>query len=313
MTGSARAIPRSFLYTPALSLERVVKAWSYDADVHLIDLEDSVPPQEKPAARTVCRTALEKAPDPANIAVRVNELGTVAAVHDLVTLTESPVTPGFIVMTMVDSPVEVTLMRDTLASAGAHPQIYVTLETPAAVAGIDAIAAAADGLVFGSADLAATLGVEITWAGMLSARQAMAMACARYGTACIDTANYRLAEPAVLADEIARARELGFHGKATVHPSELGAINAALRPDPDGLRQARRVTEAVRSAAGGIAVLDGNMVGPPFARMARDTVALGDAWAERFGGEGGKGEGVGASGSGGDDGGKGEGVGHDGR
>ncbi|MET7528911.1 HpcH/HpaI aldolase/citrate lyase family protein [Streptomyces goshikiensis] len=282
-TDTARAIPRSILYTPALSLERVVKAWSYDADVHLIDLEDSVPPQEKDAARIVCRAALEKAPDPRNIAVRVNELGTLAAVHDLAMLAGAAVRPGFVVMTMVDSPVEVTLMRDTLASAGAHPQIYVTLETPAAVAAIDAIAEAADGLVFGSADLAATLGVEITWAGMLSARQAMAMACARYGTACVDTANYRLAEPAVLAEEMARARELGFQGKATVHPSELDAINAALRPDPEGLRAARRVTEAVRSAAGGIAVLDGNMVGPPFARMARDTVALGDAWARRFG------------------------------
>ncbi|MCP9946577.1 hypothetical protein LUX12_20195 [Streptomyces somaliensis] len=48
MTGAARAVPRSILYTPALSLERVVKAWSYDADVHLIDLEDSVPPAGKP-------------------------------------------------------------------------------------------------------------------------------------------------------------------------------------------------------------------------------------------------------------------------
>lgn len=286
MTGTARAIPRSILYTPALSLERVVKAWTYDADVHLIDLEDSVPQAEKSAARRVCRTALEKAPEPANVAVRVNELGTVEAVHDLVMLTECPVKPGFVVMTMVNSAVEVTLMRDTLASAGAHPQIYVTLETPAAVAGIDAIAAAADGLVLGSADLAATLGIDITWAGMLAARQAMALACARHGAACIDTANFRLSEPEVLAEEIDRVRELGFHGKATVHPSELGAVNRALRPDPGGLRTARRVTEAVEAADGGIAVLDGNMIGPPFARMARATVALGEAWAERFGRDG---------------------------
>ena len=125
--------------------------------------------------------------------------------------------------------------------------------------------------------------MEITWAGMLAARQAMALACARYGTACVDTANFRLGEPGVLAEELRRVRELGFHGKATVHPSELDAINQALRPNPDALRQARRVTEAVRAAAGGVAVLDGNMVGPPFARMARATVALGDAWAQRFG------------------------------
>jgi citrate lyase subunit beta/citryl-CoA lyase/(S)-citramalyl-CoA lyase len=270
-----------------------VKSWSYDADVHLIDLEDGVPAQKKPAARAVCRAALDKAPEPANIAVRVNELGTIEAVHDLAMLAECPVKPGFIVMTMVESAVEVTLMRDTLASAGARPEIFVTLETPAAVADIDAVAASADGLILGSADLAATLGIDITWAGLLAARQAMALACARYGTACIDTANFRLAEPEVLAQEIDQVRELGFHGKATVHPGELGAINRALRPSQDGLRLARRVAEAVLAADGGIAVLDGNMVGPPFARMARATVALGDAWAGRFGRNRGSGRGLG--------------------
>ncbi|MFD3538853.1 HpcH/HpaI aldolase/citrate lyase family protein [Streptomyces sp. NPDC058662] len=286
MTGAARAIPRSILYTPALSLDRVVKAWSYDADVHLIDLEDSVPPAAKAAARLVCREALEKAPDPARTAVRVNELGTVEAVHDLVLLTGSPVAPGIVVMTMVRSAVEVTLLRDTLAAAGSHPEIYVTVETVECVTGIDAIAEVSDGLLFGSADLAATLAIEITWAGLLAARQAMALAAARHGAACIDTANYRLSEPEVLAQELDRIRELGFHGKATVHPSELDAINGALRPSPEKLTEARRVAEAVRAADGGIAVLDGNMVGPPFARMARAAVALGDAWAGKYGGDG---------------------------
>lgn len=286
MSAAVRAIPRSILYTPALSLDRVVNAWSYDADVHLIDLEDSVPPAEKAAARMVCRDALDKAPQPANVAVRINELGSVEAVHDLLLLAECSVRPGIVVMTMVTSAAEVTLLRRILASAGAQPEIYVTVETVEAVTGIDAIAEAADGLVLGSADLAATLNVEITWAAMLAARQSMAMACARHGTACIDTANFRLSEPAVLAEETVRVRALGFHGKATVHPSELATINQALRPQDNDLRLARRVVSAVGSANGGIAVLDGSMVGPPFARMAHATVARQDAWEARFGGAG---------------------------
>lgn len=281
--GAARAIPRSILYTPALSLDRVMKAWSYDADVHLIDLEDGVPPQQKAAARLVCQDALGRAPEPANTGVRVNELGSIDAVHDLEMLAGGAVRPGFIVMTMVESAAEVALLRRILVSAGAQPQIYVTLETPAAVIGIDAIAASADGLVLGSADLAASLGIQITWAGLLAARQAMALACARHRIGCIDTANFRLAEPEALAEEIRLVRELGFDGKVAVHPGELGAINRALRPSQDGLRQARRVSEAVQAANGGIAVLDGSMVGPPFARLAGATVALGDAWTARFG------------------------------
>lgn len=277
------AIPRSILYTAALSLDQVVKAWSYDADVHLIDLEDAVPSAAKPAARDVCVAALSKAPRPANVAVRVNSLRSIESVHDLLALTSAPVPPGLVVMTMVESAVEVALLRETFASAGLSPEIYVTVETIEAVQHLDAIAAEADGLILGSADLAATMAVDITWAGMLPARQAMALACARHGTACIDTANFRLSEPHLLVREIERISELGFHGKATVHPRELPTINQALRPSAESVREARRVTEAVRQADGGVAVLDGSMVGPPFARRARDTVASGEAWAERFG------------------------------
>ncbi|MFD3640210.1 HpcH/HpaI aldolase/citrate lyase family protein [Streptomyces griseus] len=287
MTGATRAIPRSILYTPALSPEKVVKAWSYDADVHLIDLEDSVPPADKQAARAVCRAALEKSPRPAGIAVRINELGSLAGIQDVQTLADSPVRPGIVLMTMVTTADEVDLLRRMLASAGATPEIYVTVETVEAVTRVDSIARSADGLVLGSADLAATLGVDISWEAMLAARQAMAMACARYGTACVDTANYRLAEPAVLTEETTRVRALGFHGKATVHPGELDVINRLLRPRTEELAQARRVVDAVAAADGGIAVLDGNMVGPPFARLARTTVARDDAWTSRFGRAGG--------------------------
>jgi citrate lyase subunit beta/citryl-CoA lyase/(S)-citramalyl-CoA lyase len=283
MTGIARAIPRSVLFTPALSIDRVLNARSYDADIHLIDLEDSVPAAAKADARAVCRRALDRSPDLAKTGVRVNALGTIEAVHDIAMLAAGPSTPGLVLMTMVRFPAEVIMLRETLASAGRHPEIYVTVETPEAVAAADTIAAASDGLLFGSADLAATLGIEISWDGLLAARQAMALACARHGVGCVDTANFRLGDSAALAEEIERSRALGFHGKATVHPKELDAINRAFRPGPAELAAARRVAGAVRAAAGGVAVLDGHMIGPPFARKARAALALGQAWAARFG------------------------------
>ncbi|MFP3515598.1 aldolase/citrate lyase family protein [Pseudomonas sp. SIMBA_077] len=282
MTDSARAIPRSILYTPALSLNQVVKALSYDADVHLMDLEDSVPGPAKAQARVICRTVLDTATQCACIAVRINALGTVDALHDLVMLSAGQATPGFIVMSMVKSPAEVIFLRETLACAGKHPEIYLTIETVEAIADLDNLSAVADGLIFGSADLAATLGVKITWLGMLAARQAMVLASARYRIGCVDTANFRLSEPAVLANEIQCVKDLGFHGKATVHPSELELINASLRPNKDELLAASQISDAVADAHGEVALLDGNMVGPPFARMAHNTLRSSKAWAERF-------------------------------
>lgn len=76
-------------------------------------------------------------------------------------LADSPVRPGIVLMTMVTSADEVDLLRRMLASADASPEIYVTVETVEAVTRIDSIARSADGLVLGSADLAATLGVDI--------------------------------------------------------------------------------------------------------------------------------------------------------
>ena len=273
MTDIARAVPRSILYTPALSLNRVVKALSYDADVHLMDLEDSVPGPAKAEARNICRTALDNAPPSANIAVRINALGTIDALHDLVMLCSGQTTPSFIVMSMVRTPAEVVFLRETFASAGRFPEIYLTIETVEAITDLDNVAAVADGLIFG---------VPITWSGMLAARQAMVLASARHGIGCIDTANYRLSEPDVLANEIQCVKDLGFHGKATVHPSELELINSTLRPCESALLAASRITDAVKAAQGGIALLDGHMVGPPFARMARNTLQSGKAWADRF-------------------------------
>lgn len=283
MTEIAHAILRSILYTPALSLDRVVGAWSYDADVHLIDLEDSVPGPAKQDAREICRRALDQSPDATNLAVRINPLGSIEAVHDIEMLTAGRTRPGFIFMTMVRFPAEPVLLREALASASWCPQIYVTVETIEAVDAIDRIAAASDGLILGSADLSATLGIEINQAGLLSARQAMALACARHGIACIDTGNFQLASPSILHDEIEHAQSLGFHGKGTVHPKELASINRAFRPDEAELQSARRVLDAVCAAGDGIALLDGRMVGPPFVRKARAALAGGEAWTARFG------------------------------
>lgn len=278
----ARAIPRSILYTPSLVETKVFGAWRHDADLHLLDLEDSVPPDRKPSARRLCAELLPQVPAHVELAVRINSTRTATGWEDLVMIAGSR-RPSVVLMTMVRTADEVDVVRQGLSSGGRCPEIYVTIETIEALRAIDEIATVADGIVLGSADLAATLGVPITWESMLAARQAMALASARTGIACIDTANYSLGDDALLRDETRRAQELGFHGKATVHPQELATINSLLRPDPDDLAKAWRIKQAVADAGGGVAVLDGALVGPPFVRRAHATIALASAWSSRYG------------------------------
>jgi citrate lyase subunit beta/citryl-CoA lyase/(S)-citramalyl-CoA lyase len=276
------AIPRSILYTPALDAKRLEAARRHDADLYLIDFEDSVPAGRKQAARQFCREFLERGEGLGRTAVRINELRSIEYVYDLAALVESSHFPAFVFMTMVRSASEVEALRGALGSAGRAPEIYVTVETVEAVTALDEVASVSDGLILGSADLAAALGVEIRWGNMLYARQKMAYACARYQIACIDTGCFRLDDPEVLRDECARVKELGFHGKGTVHPAQLHEINRVFRPAPAEVASAQEVVNAATAHDDEISVLRGGMIGPPFVKKARKLLAMSEAWAQRF-------------------------------
>ncbi|WP_199322425.1 MULTISPECIES: HpcH/HpaI aldolase/citrate lyase family protein [Calothrix] len=279
---TGRAIPRSVLYTPALDPQRLAKALQYDSDLHLIDLEDSVPRMKKEYARSLCRNALMAAPVPQLMAVRINPIHSAEVYRDLVMLLDAPIRPGFLFMTMVETESEVDCLRRSLAEVNWQPQIYATIETVAAIQNIATLVTKLDGIILGSADLAATLGVPISQSALRSARQAMALAAAGAGIGCLDTGNFHLDKPELLEAEITEAKAMGFHGKGTVHPKELPAINAAFRPDQEELFQARRIIEASEASAEGVCILDGSMIGPPFIRKAKQLLADNLAWQSFF-------------------------------
>ncbi|MCC5669476.1 HpcH/HpaI aldolase/citrate lyase family protein [Nostoc sp. CHAB 5784] len=280
---TGRAIPRSVLYTSALDPQRLAKALQYDSDLHLIDLEDSVPQLKKEYARTLCRDALMAAPVPQLMAVRINPMHSAEVYRDLVMLLDaSSIRPGFLFMTMVETESEVDCLRRSLAEVNWQPQIYATIETVAAIQNIVTLVTKLDGMILGSADLAATLGVPISQSALRSARQAMALAAAGAGIGCLDTGNFHLNEPELLEAEITEAKAMGFHGKGTVHPKELPAINAVFRPDQEEAFQAMRIIEASEAAAEGVCILNGSMIGPPFIRRAKQLLADNLTWQSFF-------------------------------
>ena len=282
--GKARlpAVPASILYSSARVPADMQKARSADADLYLVDLEDSVPPDERPRAREEVARYLDGPINLERTAVRINPLSTVDYCADVLMLLAQKARPGFVFMTMVDDPAEVVCLRRALDGVGWTPRIYGTIETVCGVQKVDALAAALDGMILGSADLAASLGIDISDVGLRRAREAMMLAAAGAGIGCIDTGNFRLGDAQALASEIREAQALGFHGKGTVHPKELAAINAAFRPDPQATAQARRVCDAYTAARGGVCMLDGNMIGPPFARLAQLRLRRAEAWAAEF-------------------------------
>ena len=77
-----------------------------------------------------------------------------------------------------------------------------------------------------------------------------------------------------LAEECRLVRDLGFTGKAAIHPRQLGPINAAFTPDPARIAYARKVIAAFEGAKDGLVVVDGKLIELPVVRSARPTLAI---------------------------------------
>lgn len=263
---------RSFLYTPAIRAAGHAKAGEVHADVAVIDLEDSVPPAARVEAREAAAAWLQRE-RPCVSAMRINSLRTPDGLRDLLALQAWPVAPELIVLTMVDHAEEVRVVRDQLASLARPPALYVTVETARCLLDLAEVARASDGLILGSADLAANLGVEITWESMLHARHLMVTAAAAAGIPAVDTACYDLRGPETLERECADTRRLGFDAKVAIHPRQVEAINRHFAPGDEEVASARAVLDEFERSQGRISTVAGMMIGPPFVALARKTLA----------------------------------------
>jgi citrate lyase subunit beta/citryl-CoA lyase len=77
---------------------------------------------------------------------------------------------------------------------------------------------------------------------------------------------------------------MGFDGKTLIHPSQIEPCNAAFSPEPDEVAQAKKIIAAFdlpENRTKGVVQIDGRMVERLHADMARRTVAIAQAIAER--------------------------------
>ncbi|WP_028849665.1 HpcH/HpaI aldolase/citrate lyase family protein [Thermocrispum municipale] len=253
------ASARTLLFVPGNRPDRFAKAAASGADAVVLDLEDAVAPEQKPAAREHVAEWL-KAGNSA--VVRVNAAGTpwhdddVAAVGD----------------------VAMALMVPKAERAEDLPRgtVIPLVETAAGIDNARAVCSA-PGVVrpaFGSVDLAAELGVDpASYYALLHARSALVLAAAAAGCAPpVDGVTTSLDEVGLLRADTAHAVELGFTGKLCIHPRQIEHVHAALRPTDSELDWARRV---VAAADGGVSVVDGQMVDRPVVLRAERLLSRG--------------------------------------
>ncbi|MDQ3400702.1 MAG: CoA ester lyase [Chloroflexota bacterium] len=273
--------PRTWLFVPALRApEWIPKAVATGTDAVIVDLEDATAPDEKERAREVVR-GLRLGGESPWMFVRVNPVPDERFLADVAAAVAAGA-PG-IVLPKGARPDDV---RRVPAEVSA---ILVQIETARGVLRALDLADADPrviGLGFGGEDLSADLGVARTReiGEFPTARALVGLAAAAAGVSSIDTPWFDLGDAAGAGREARAARQLGFSGKFVIHPSHVGAVNAALTPTAEETTGARRIIEAFDAAVvsgSGIAKLDGRMIDMPVVVSARRVLALAERGSQR--------------------------------
>ncbi len=280
---------RSRLYAPGNSPRILVGIELHGADLVLVDLEDSVPPAEKPTARVLVKHLLASIPFPHEVWVRVNPLG-LGGEDDVREVLLAR--PHGVALPKAESRDDVRALASVLeqaerASGAAVGTTWIMpiVETARGVLHAEEIAAADPRvavMAFGAEDYTRDVGARRTPEALLFARSMIVAAAKAAGVQASDTVYGNVDDEAGLAAEAARARDLGFDGKGAVHPSQVGVLHEAFTPSEQEMEQARAIVAAAEAAEAqgiGAVAVDGKMVDRPVLERARRSLRL----AERLG------------------------------
>jgi citrate lyase subunit beta/citryl-CoA lyase len=244
---------RTALFVPASNLRAVAKARTLPCDMVILDLEDSVPDQDKDSARQTVRETAE-AWESGLLAARLNPIGHACHAADIAALAHAAV--DLVVVPKVEEAAAI----DALATRLGKP-ILAMIETPAGIYAAREIAAAPGvaGLIVGPNDLAATLRLP-TFAGrgaMIVALQSILLAARAAGVVALDGVYNRLDNPDGFEADCLAGRETGFDGKTLIHPSQIDPANRVFGPSAQEIEDAEAL---IAAASGGAERFRGRMI-----------------------------------------------------
>ncbi|HET9638180.1 MAG TPA: CoA ester lyase [Allosphingosinicella sp.] len=254
---------RSLLFLPASNPRAIEKARGLAADMVVLDLEDAVKPEDKDQAR-VAAVEAAAAGFPGLCAIRINSNGPWHEA-DLAAVASSradyvivPMTPG------PEAPLE--------AARATGKPVLAMIETARGILAAAAIAPATAGLIAGTNDLAADLGLRPGGdrAALATALQTLLLAARAAGVAAFDGVYNRLDDPDGFAAQCAEGRSFGFDGKSLIHPSQIDPANRLFGPTGDEVEAARRLLAA---ATGGAERFEGEMIERMHVEQARRVLA----------------------------------------
>ncbi|MBF0425465.1 MAG: CoA ester lyase [Magnetococcales bacterium] len=281
---------RSVLYVPGSNTKALAKAPGLGADALILDLEDSVAPEAKVAARGHILEALRQIDHQTLFrTVRINGMQTDLWRDDVTTV--FPGLPDAITVPKVDHVddlAELARLLDQLEGGQAPCPIWAMIESPLGVLNAFAIAAhpRVSCLVLGTSDLGEALGVEATpeRESLQYALQHCVLAARAAGVAIIDGVFLNLKDADGMTAQCRQGVRLGFDGKTVIHPNQVVAANTAFMPAAAAIERAQRLVaawQAARDRGEEICLLDGRLIERLHVRQAQRLLDLAQRAAAR--------------------------------
>ena len=303
----APAIPnRCQLFGPGSRPEIFPKMAASPADVVNLDLEDSVAPADKAAAReAVTRATLEIEWGRKALSVRINGLDTPWWHRDVIAVGGGGGRVDRIMIPKVGSAADVYAVDALLTAAEAEARretpiaLEVIIESAAGIAHVEEIAASSPRLVamsLGAADFAASMGMATTGIGgtqedyyMLHdearfyadpwhwAQAAIVAACRTHGLLPVDGPFGDFSDEDGFRAQARRSAVLGMVGKWAIHPKQVRLANEVFTPPDEAVAEAREILAAMEEAeasGAGAAVYKGRLVDIASVRQAEGIVRM---------------------------------------
>jgi len=279
---------RSRLYVPGSEPKYFINAGLHGADAIILDLEDSVHPSEKDAARLVVRNAL-RAVDflPCERMVRINQLPL--GLEDLEEIV--PESPDLILIPKVETPGQVIdasrKIAEIQANYGLTRPIWLMPIIESALGiekAYEIVTSSRDivALTIGLEDYTADLGVVKTPTGAesLFARQRVVNAAHAAGVQAIDSVFGDVGDMDGLRAWGGNSRAMGFEGMGCVHPLQIAVIHQAFAPTPAEIEKAQKIVAAYHDAQQkglGVVSLGSKMIDAPVVQRALKLMARAQA------------------------------------
>ncbi len=264
-----------FLYGSVLKFESNRDDPTFDSDVMMLDLEDSVHISAKEKARNTLKqlkldslVAQNKA-----FGVRINNINTLDGIRDLNVVCQGIQTDTlpiqYLQIPKVSSHYDVLRCRSYLNELSRPIKLFPIVETPEGIADVEKIAKASDLLLFGQADLTATM-YQPNAAYLAQARGRFCVACAEARIVPVDTWLFEEITDMVKYElGCIESKKEGFLAKAVIHPNQVPIAKQVFALPQEILTKYQEVINCYEQAEIGFQFQNGAIIAPPFVEKAK--------------------------------------------